>query len=198
MLKIIVTAALIVSGIFCFQNLTQAQNDPAGDVKEEKTTDSKDESTVGSLETKKESSDQPEGLKMEDGILYGKNYDTGVEAVEFSALMNNPSDYTGKTILITGNVSEVCQKMGCWLVLSDGSKSARVTTLHSFFVPKDVSGSQAVVFGKFIETELSEDMAKHYNEESNNPKNEDEIKGPEKVYEIEADGVKILFNSDKN
>jgi len=192
--KLILTAFLSV-GIFCIQNIASSQNDPATNLSKESNTE---ESKKSESDVKEEKSDQPEGIKMEDGILYGKNYEDGMEVVEFTDLMSNPADYKDKTLLVKGNISEVCQKMGCWLVLSDGSKNARVTTLHSFFVPKDATGSQVIVFGKFIEAELTEDQAKHYNEESNKPMDETEIKGTSKVFEIEAEGVKILNISNKN
>ncbi|MFZ1320107.1 MAG: DUF4920 domain-containing protein [Ignavibacteria bacterium] len=195
MFKKLLLAAFLSVGIFCIQNIASSQDDPAtNDSKESKTEDIKKADT----DATEEKSDQPEGIKMEDGILYGKNYEEGMEVVEFTDLMSNPSEYKDKTVLVKGNISEVCQKAGCWLVLSDGSNSSRVTTLHNFFVPKDATGSQVIVLGKFIEAELTEDQAKHYNEESNNPKADEDIKGTVKVFEIEADGVKILNTSDKN
>lgn len=195
MSKKILVAAFFMLGMFCIQNLTIAQDDPATDLKKENT---EEDNKKTESETKGESSDQPEGIKMDDGILYGKLYDDGMEVVEFTELINNASEYKDKTVLVKGNVSDVCQKAGCWLILTDGSSSSRVTTLHNFLVPKDVAGTQAIVFGKFIEAELTEDQAKHYNEESTNPKNENDIKGTVKVFEIEADGIKILNSTDKN
>lgn len=192
--KLMLTVFLTV-GILCIQNIASSQDDPATNVsKESKTEESKKTDT----DVTEEKSDQPEGIKMEDGILYGKNYEEGMEVVEFTDLMSNPAVYKDKTVLVKGNISEVCQKAGCWLVLSDGSNNARVTTLHNFFVPKDATGSQVIVIGKFIEAELTEDQAKHYNEESNKPMDESEIKGTSNVFEIEADGVKILNTSEKN
>lgn len=138
-------------------------------------------------------SDEPVGIKMEDGILYGKDYDPGMTMISFSDLMSSSADLNGKMVLVKGDVSEVCQKMGCWMTMSDGTNSVRVKTLHEFFLPKDVAGRNAVVIGTFNITEISEEDAKHYNEESKNPaqKTED-IKGSQKAYEIDALGIKIL------
>ncbi len=198
MFKKFILTAFIFSGLLFVQNFTIAQDDPTESKTESTEKKSKDESTVSPSVTKEESSEKPVGIKMEDGILYGKDYDHGMTVVEYSALMSNPSEYAGKTVIVKGNVSDVCQKAGCWIILSDGTNNTRVTTLHTFVVPKDIAGSQAVVIGKFIESELSEEMAKHYNEESVNKKDESEIKGSSKVFEIEADGIKVLNSVGNN
>lgn len=136
---------------------------------------------------------EPVGIKTDDGILYGKDYDATMPVVTFGDLMKNTEANNGQTILVKGNVTEVCQEMGCWMMMSDGTNSARVKTLHKFFLPKDIAGSNAIVIGTFKVAEISEDEARHYLEESKNPtmKPED-LKGPQKVYEIEALGIKIL------
>jgi len=136
--------------------------------------------------------DEPAGIKTDDGVIYGKDYDHSMTVITFGDLMKAADDNNGKTVVVSGDVSEVCQKMGCWMTMTDGSKTVRVKTLHEFFLPKDVAGRKAVVVGTFNITEISEEDAKHYNEESNNPVSADEIKGPQKAYEIDAAGIKIL------
>ena len=72
--------------------------------------------------------------------------------------------------------------MGCWMRLSDGTNTTRVKTNHDFFLPKDIAGQNAIVYGTFKVTEISEDDAKHYNEESKNPNVKTEsISGPQKL-----------------
>ncbi len=145
-------------------------------------------------------SDKPAGTKTEDGIIYGNDYDPTMEVVAFADLISNPSDNNGKTVLVTGKVAEVCQEMGCWMIMSDGTNTARVLTDHKFFLPKDVAGNNAVVIGTFKVTEIPEGEARHYNEESKDPtvKTED-INGPQKAFIIEATGIKILNQaSDSN
>jgi Domain of unknown function (DUF4920) len=139
------------------------------------------------------SSDEPSGIKMSDGILYGKDYDPNKQVVEFSEFISNAKDNDGKEVLIKGNISEVCQEMGCWMVISDGTNNVRILTNHNFFVPKDIAGRSAVVVGTFKVTELSEEEANHYNKESGDPsmKTQD-VKGPQKEYEIDAFGIKVL------
>ena len=138
------------------------------------------------------SAEEPKGIKTEDGMLYGKENDGTLTVMDIKDLMADPSANDGKTIVVKGNIAEVCQKMGCWMTMTEGSNTVRVVTLHEFFLPKDASGKNAVVSGKFIVKEISEEEAKHYNEESKNPKDAGEIKGVQKGFEIEATGIKIL------
>jgi len=138
----------------------------------------------------------PKGIQMSDGVLYGKDYDPSIQVIEFVELMKEPGSNDGKIVLVKGTIAEICQKMGCWMTMTDGTNTVRVKTMHDFFLPKDASG-QAVVIGTFKAAEISEKMARHYNDESKNPavKTED-IVGPQKGYEIEAVGIKILSSGD--
>lgn len=151
--------------------------------------DPSDVKTDAATDVKK---DEATGIKMDDGILYGKDYDQSMSVITFEELMKSAGQNNGKMVVVRGNVSEVCQAMGCWMTMSDGTNTVRVKTLHEFFLPKDVAGRGAVVAGTFNITEISEDDARHYNEESNNPKKPEEISGPQKAFEIEAVGIKIL------
>ncbi|HMS63668.1 MAG TPA: DUF4920 domain-containing protein [Ignavibacteria bacterium] len=144
-------------------------------------------------ESKGEKSMEPVGVKTDVGVLYGKSYDPGMTLVSYEELIKDPSANNDKVVMVQGNVLEVCQAMGCWMIMSDGTTGTRVKTGHEFFLPKDIAGQSAYVVGKFKVTEISEDDAKHYNEESSNPSVKTEsIKGPQKVYELDATGIVIL------
>ena len=140
----------------------------------------------------KTSSSDPVGVKTADGMLYGKEFDPSVTTLTFGELMASVENNNDKVVVVKGSVAEVCQGMGCWMVMTDGSKSVRATTAHEFFLPKDIAGKDAVIYGKFKVTELSEEDAKHYNEESKNPVNPETIVGPQKAFIIEAIGIKIV------
>lgn len=135
------------------------------------------------------SSDEPIGTETKEGMLYGTDFD-GSAAVEFTDLVAGAEKYDGQEVTVRGYVSEVCTKMGCWLVLSQDGKSVRVVTLHKFFVPKDYSGMTALITGKFAVSEYSAEDEEHYKEESSNP---DNVTEPQKEsYTIEATGVKFV------
>lgn len=133
--------------------------------------------------------DEPVGIVLKDGVLYGTEISPEVTAISVEELIKNQTDNNKKILVVNGDITEVCQEMGCWMVLSDGTNEVRVKTLHKFFLPKDIAGRKAVVMGKFKVTEIDEETARHYNEESKNKK---EIKGQQKAYEINATGVKLL------
>lgn len=46
--------------------------------------------------------------------------------VALEEVQGHPQDYAGKTILVEGQATGVCQKMGCWMRVEDGSQSAVV------------------------------------------------------------------------
>lgn len=133
------------------------------------------------------------GVKVDGGMLYGNDLSGDIPTVAISDLLAKPQDYEGKTVKLTGTVTDVCQNMGCWLMLSDGTNEIRVITLHKFFLPKDCAKSKAVVDGIFKLAETSEEHEKKMIEESQNSKiKTEDVAGTQKVYNIEATGVKIL------
>lgn len=73
----------------------------------------------------------------------------------------------GQTLAVKAPAAEVCQNKGCWMVLTEGARSIRVTFQdYAFFVPKDIAGKTVVVEGVLSRRLLSADEAKHYAEES--------------------------------
>lgn len=135
---------------------------------------------------------------QESGSLYGKNINETAQVVTLTDLVSNAETYNGKEIVVTGIITDVCQKAGCWVTFTDGEKEIRVRTDHNFFVPKDASNVSAKVNGVFVIKEISEDKAKHYNDESINKKDPSTIVGPQKVYEINATGIYIGAAGDSN
>lgn len=138
-------------------------------------------------------SDDPVGTKVDGGMLYGKSSEQPAEALSYSELIGKMEAVNGQAVTVKGKVHEVCQAMGCWMTMTENGMTTRVKTGHEFFLPKDVSGKDAVVTGVFKITEISEADARHYNDESPNPtiKSEDII-GPQKAFQIDATGIVIL------
>ncbi|MEO8349476.1 MAG: DUF4920 domain-containing protein [Acidobacteriota bacterium] len=72
----------------------------------------------------------------------------------------------GQTLAVKGPAAEVCQNKGCWMVLTEGARTMRVTFQdYAFFVPKDIAGKTVVVEGVLSRKHLSAEEAKHYAEE---------------------------------
>jgi len=58
----------------------------------------------------------------------------------------DPTTFTGRSFTTHGTVTSVCQEMGCWMEIKDGSSGAHLRMHgHSFFVPKTASGRTARV-----------------------------------------------------
>jgi hypothetical protein len=140
-----------------------------------------------------------EGYKVEpkelsDGILYGSDIDAAQQVIKISDIFADLDAYQNKKVVVEGTLSEVCQEMGCWTILTDGTNEIRAMTLHKYFLPKDLqSGLKVVVEGEFETKEITEEQAKHFAEESKNPKvKPDDIKGPQKMHRIKASGIKIV------
>ncbi|MFQ5653248.1 MAG: DUF4920 domain-containing protein [Planctomycetota bacterium] len=110
----------------------------------------------------------------------------------FENVMGNPRAYSGRPVLVGAKVKDVCQKMGCWMLLTDGEHDVRVRFMdYGFFVPKDCAGSTAFVEGTLKVEEISEETARHYAQES---KTEDAgtIHGPQQVVTFNASGVRLV------
>lgn len=69
------------------------------------------------------------------------------KAISLDDVAAKPDAFADKTTMISGKVTTVCQKKGCWLSLkSDKGTVARVTFKdYGFFAPKDCAGQVATV-----------------------------------------------------
>ncbi|MBM4359142.1 MAG: DUF4920 domain-containing protein, partial [Deltaproteobacteria bacterium] len=100
-------------------------------------------------------------------------------------------DSTGQMVRVSGTVSAVCQKAGCWMTLQDGSAEARIFTReHRFFMPKDIVGKRAEVEGNLRVNAVSAGFAKHLAEDGG--KDPATVNGPQNEYVVNAIGVRIL------
>jgi hypothetical protein len=128
--------------------------------------------------------------ELSDGTLYGEDIDATQPVIKIADIFANLPAYQNKLVVVEGDVTQVCQSMGCWVMISNGTNEIRAMTLHKFFMPKDMKNVKAVVQGEFEEKEITEEQAKHFAEESGQPT--DNIKGPQKMFRVKTTGVKIL------
>lgn len=113
-----------------------------------------------------------------------------------NTFLGSEADFVGQTVRVEGTAADVCQKAGCWIVLSDGDKTLRVTTkAHSFFVDKQGAGKKCEVEGVVISREKDPERTAHFESEAgeNAPIPENEVEG-NVYYELEATGIR-LYNS---
>jgi len=122
------------------------------------------------------------------------------EALPVATVASSPDDYVGKTVQVKGKVSEVCEMMGCWMTLTnDAGQMVRVQVEHGDLVfPKDSPGKTAVAEGKFEKEELTREQAiaraKEEAEEKGKKFDPESVKGPMKVYHLQATGAVVQSN----
>ncbi|MEW6126420.1 MAG: DUF4920 domain-containing protein [Acidobacteriota bacterium] len=123
---------------------------------------------------------------------FGAAFNKDAKVVKLAEVTANPDKYNGKTVKLKGKIADVCQREGCWLVLTDGERTVRVNMKdHAFVVPKDSGNKEATVEGIIEKKEISEEMARHYAEESAGKVDPSTIKGPQVVISVVATGVRI-------
>lgn len=98
------------------------------------------------------------------------------------------------TITVKGEVVTVCQKKGCWMSLKNGNEEPiRVRFKdYGFFMPKDISGKNVILSGKFATDTLTVETQKHLaEEEGKSAADMKNIKETKYAYSVVSDGVLI-------
>ncbi|WP_223788417.1 DUF4920 domain-containing protein [Marinicella meishanensis] len=118
--------------------------------------------------------------------VYGQSWPTAdVPSQGIAAALQQADVFLEGQHVITGRVTQVCQKKGCWMILAEGDAFARVDfNDHAFLIPKDTLG-EAAVYGRLVKKQLSEEQRAHYAEEGAG-----EL--PADSYELVADAVRIF------
>ncbi len=99
-----------------------------------------------------------------DAKPYGKPLPDGASTPIWQAVADFDT-HAGKPARFSGRITEVCQTKGCWIVLEDNGKTARVMFAdHAFLVPKDSAG-RAEVHGVLSRKELTPAQVKHLEED---------------------------------
>jgi len=116
--------------------------------------------------------------------VYDNKWTQSTESLAIDKAILELEMILGEEMIFTGNITKVCQKRGCWMVLEKNGHYARFDfNHHSFFIPKKTQGT-AEVFGVMHSKLMSDEKRKHLEEEGSG-------KLAEKVYEITAISVKI-------
>lgn len=100
----------------------------------------------------------------------------------------------GKYIRLTAQVDEVCQSMGCWLIVKEGDIMLRIKTKdHNFFVPKNIAGKTVIVEGIVEEQIIAEELARHYAEDAGKTTEEIEaIRGEQRELSMIASSISVM------
>ena len=102
-----------------------------------------------------------------------------------------------ENIQLSGYVSEVCQKEGCWLRLRTNKDIEDDMFVkmkdHAFLLPKDIAGKTAIINGTVVKKVQSVAEQQHYLEDAGASKEEiAKITQPKETYQMQATGVVLL------
>ena len=124
---------------------------------------------------------------------------TLTEKTNISDILTNPELYLDKTVLVEGEVLDVCHNMGCWMDLSSGTEGEKIKVKvkdGEIVFPVEAIGNNAQVEGKVYKIELTEKEAKEYYEhmaeENGKTFDPSTVSGPVTLYQIKGLGAKIL------
>lgn len=122
--------------------------------------------------------------------VFGAEVSDWEEPFSLTEIINRQDEFSDNEITLKAEVTEVCQKKGCFFIAQDGNYTARITFKdYGFFVPTDSDGKAVTLVGVFSVKELSEEQAKHYAEDAG--EDPDDIEGPQKEYSIVATSVMV-------
>jgi len=78
-----------------------------------------------------------------------------------SKLLEKPDQYVGKTVQVKGKITEVCQMMGCWIMIADDTgKAVKIKVKDGEIVfPKESAGKMAIAEGKFAKVDAAAEQA---------------------------------------
>ena len=119
------------------------------------------------------------------------------EPVPVATLMASADASVGKTVQVKGKITEVCEMMGCWMQLVDGTKAVRIKVTDGDIVfPKTAIGKTAVAEGTLNKLQLTKEQAiaraKHEAEERGTKFDPKTITSGATIYQIQGTGAVIL------
>ncbi|WP_343705454.1 DUF4920 domain-containing protein [Flavobacterium sp.] len=100
-----------------------------------------------------------------------------------------------EAIAVKGEVTDVCEKRGCWITLkTEGGSSFFVKMKdYAFFVPTALKGKNVVLEGNAEKKVTSVEELKHYAKDAKKTKAEiDAVKMPKEEIRFLASGIKVV------
>ena len=117
------------------------------------------------------------------------------EALSLTAAISALDAGEAAEVKVMGQITEVCQAKGCWMLLVDGDSYARITFKdYAFFVPTETSMQRAVVYGVLDDATLSADEAAHFAQDAGNAEAREELLAegkPVREYSLVAAAVQL-------
>ena len=127
-----------------------------------------------------------------DKEVYGAALE-GKRHLRLKRISKGRDKWNGKKVQIRGDITSVCPKKGCWMMVRDGKQNIRVKfTDYAFFVPLDAANRKVTAEGTVTVKVETEAERRHYAEDAGKSKEEiEKIKGDKVVLSFLADAVQI-------
>jgi len=123
---------------------------------------------------------------------------TLTEKTNISAILENPESFLDKTVLVEGEVLDVCPNMGCWMEIKsdvEGEKIKVKVKDGDIVFHVEAEGRTALVEGTVYKIELTQEKAiehfEHIAEEKGETFDPSTITGPMTIYQIKGLGAVI-------
>lgn len=121
----------------------------------------------------------------------------GGKVYKVSEILDKPTDFIGRTVVVEGMIVDVCRARGCWVDLA-GDKPGQKLKIKVedgvIIFPMEARGKRAKVQGMLEELKLSKEealeAARHYSKESGAPFDSSKVKEGVQ-YRIKATGAVI-------
>ena len=117
---------------------------------------------------------------------------------KISEILNDPESYLDKTVLVEGEILDVCPMAGCWIELSSDIEDEKIKVKvkdGEIVFPMEAKGGTALVQGKVYKIDLTEEETINYYEHLAEEKNEEfdpaMVTGPTTIYQIKGFGAAI-------
>ena len=133
-----------------------------------------------------------------DGKTFGAGVADQASAQEFGSVMGQLDSVQTMNVTMKGKVTNVCQKKGCWMKITDPANASTDEMFvqfedYGFFMPKDLAGHTIIMEGKAYTDTTSVAELKHFAEDEK--KSEEEIAAitePSIEKKFMATGVNIV------
>lgn len=120
------------------------------------------------------------------------------EKTKISEITKDPESFVGKTVLVEGEVLEVCAAAGCWMELKSDDEKGKIKIKvrdGDIVFPMSAKGKKAVVEGTVYKIELTKEEAieyyEHLAEEAGREFDPSTVTGPVTIYQIRGLGAEI-------
>jgi hypothetical protein len=124
---------------------------------------------------------------------------TVTEVTNVSDILADPENFDGKRVLVEGKITDVCEMMGCWIMLQGDDPTMNIRFKVEDGViefPMEVKGKMAraegIVSVKMLTVEEQITQGQHHAEETGATFDESTVTGPKQQIQLSGEGAIVL------